>query len=244
MNIDGFMKKAGISNLIDIVPSIAAGVVLFLVFGPVSLVMFPVIALAYLAFAVYKRGIKSAGALKREIKESEKAMRAIHSNVEAGTCLVESIGRAVRVAADGSAIGKALASVKERILLGQGLREAINAEAPRHCSYGIVADALAPLEFEYGATGGVSGSAANSAAALEKRHREIKENEGGRLPRYLIMSMVSSAVLPSMATFAFVGYSILYYSAIFLMLYCTVLLGVFPNIYSAFRMKISGLYDG
>ncbi len=238
------MKNVNLRNLIDFVPSIAAGAVLLIVFGPVSLAMFPVIAVASLALVAYKRGIKAGSALKREIKESANAMRLAHSGAAKGICLTESIERAVRSAAGGSGIRKLLTRVKERTIFGQALPEAISAEASRNHDYPIAIGALAPLALEYSATGSVNGSAAGSAVALEKRYNEIKENENGRLPRYLIMGMVSSAVLPSMATFAFVGYSILYYSATFLMLYCTVLLGVFPNIYSAFRMKVSGLYDG
>lgn len=229
---------------LDFAPPIAAGIVLLLVFGAVSMIVLPILALASLALMFYKRKIGADNLYKYEIRESAKALRAIHGSLRKGVNVIRSIEEAAQSVAKGSSVGDLLLSIRQRILLGQDLSGAAAAEAAKHAKNSVVAEALGPLRKEYDAVGSVNESAASSAISLEKRGAELRANEDGRLPRYLIMAMVASTILPSMATFAFVGYSILYYSSIFLMLYCAVLLGVLPNLYSAVRLKLSGLYNG
>ncbi len=244
MIIDDCMPRAiSLQDLLDFLPSIAACTVLLIVFGPLSVLMFPMILVASFALLLYKKRIKAGELRKHELRESAKAMRAIHGSISKGMNIAGSIEKAAR-SVEGSGISSVLVSLKQRILLGQDLARAADAEASKNASWRASAGAFEPLQREYAAIGSVGASASNSAIALEKRYAEIRTNEDGRLPRYLIIGMVSSTVLPSMATFAFVGYSILYYSAIFLLLYCAIMLGVLPNVYSAVRMKLSGLYNG
>jgi len=56
------------------------------------------------------------------------------------------------------------------------------------------------------------------------------------------MCMALSAVLPSFAVFAFVGYSMVYYSAYMPFLLFTLMLILLPDLYALLRIHIAGVY--
>lgn len=227
--------------LLDTAPFIAACAILLLVFGLISIITFPLIAVAAVAQAIYLKRERNSKQHEMSLFESSKALRAMDDALKKGRCLLASIETGERTAGANASTRKFLHSIRCRLLLGQPLPNAIASESQYDPA---LAGAFRPLGSEYEKSRGVLESPARAAIVLEKERAEQRSNEQGRLPRYLILAMVTSTILPSMLTFAFVGYSILASSAFILLVYCAILLGVLPCAYSAVRTKLSVVYNG
>ncbi len=71
----------------------------------------------------------------------------------------------------------------------------------------------------------------------------IKLEKGfGSLQKYLAVAMLASTILPSLALFGFVGYSILYGSQQIFIVFSSLLLLVFPGLFMIAKRRISGIY--
>jgi hypothetical protein len=91
--------------------------------------------------------------------------------------------------------------------------------------------------------GEFSGSLDVSIRLLENEVLSKRETEYGSLNRYLMTSTVLCGILPSLATLAFVGYSIIYFSQLTVLLYFTVILGIMPFLYWASKIKVNEVYE-
>lgn len=228
-------------DLADFAPSLAACAIMLIVFRLAAIITFPVILVAGVIVLFCRRRLDSEKQRTKDITDSSKAMRAIDRSVKVGGSFSGALDSA-HALVTGGRVGDLLLSVKKRIMFGQNPASAIDTALNGLKKPEVVNDAFGSLRSEYISAGGIMESAASSTITLETYSAEMKENDNGKLPRYLVAAMVSSTIIPAMLTFAFVGYSILYYSALFLMAYCTLLLGVVPSLYSVIRMKLVGVY--
>ncbi len=64
----------------------------------------------------------------------------------------------------------------------------------------------------------------------------------GSVQKYMTLSLLSSVILPSLALFGFVGYSMLYSSAASFAAFSMALIMVFPLVYALLRRKMSEVY--
>jgi hypothetical protein len=130
-------------------------------------------------------------------------------------------------------IGKRLAAGQD---LGQAIESACNGKS------GASSDAFRAVGREY--TKGLDPASAvkNAYARLNSERAVSREKAYGSLQKYLTMSMALSAVLPSFVVFAFVGYSMVYFSALMLYAFSIAMLMVLPSFYALLRIHMAGTH--
>ncbi len=133
-------------------------------------------------------------------------------------------------------ISKVFLRLKERMCFGQDFGSAICSEKSLSSE---VSDILTPVGYEYSKTGNILNPLKTAHSRLSRDFLIKRERAIGSNQRYLIISMVFSTILPSLAVFAFVGYSILSYSESQFLLFSTVLLSVLPGASSIIRMRLN-----
>lgn len=139
-----------------------------------------------------------------------------------------------------SAVRDFLSSIRNRLALGAMPEEAFSSS-----TNGVDVSISGPIgkvvkSYGYGADTGIT--IAGEVQMLENRIEERKEVESGALGRYLVLSMVASTIVPSLAMFAFVGYSILESASTSIGLFDIVLLAAVPSFYAAVRAKVADIY--
>jgi hypothetical protein len=219
---------------------IAAGIALFLVFGDAALLALPVLVLSWLLIFIVKLQIKQDKIREYELKDAISALHVIEWRVNQGSSFIKSLERSINTLPERE-FKRFLNKVYVRSLRGEHPHAAIIAPL-KELKSNDVRDVVSGISNAYLNSGRVKAALRNSIVRLENI-REIKQTyETASISRYLIAIMVSGAILPSMAIFAFVGYSLLYYSASMLIIFSTFILSVIPSIYSVLNLKMVNLY--
>ncbi|MDE1868954.1 MAG: hypothetical protein KGH60_03250 [Candidatus Micrarchaeota archaeon] len=221
--------------------------------APAMLMVMAGIAFSYMATGLYGAVVSSAAALPtclvlyiserlrlskaKEGIEAEQlvmALTSIYSDVSARNLAMGSaIGNAIKKAEPGSATRKALGAIADSIGSGSMMHEALqHASASRSRN---VSTAMSSLASEYSKSEDSLQAIKTLAQRLSCNISEADEKAAGAQQRNITMSMAVSTVLPSFALFAFVGYSIVNYSAAKLSLFSALMLVVIPGIYSMIR---------
>ena len=139
-----------------------------------------------------------------------------------------------------SKVRKVIGEIRMRLMCGQDLGQAINSTCGSEDDAASVA--LSAVGKEYQKSYDAGSAAKNVYTRLWKSQSLSKEKAYGSLQKYLTISMALSAVLPSFVVFAFVGYSMVYYSAALLSVFCIMMLVVLPSLYAMLKMHIAGVY--
>ncbi len=156
--------------------------------------------------------------------------------------MLESLDRAVSMLGCESGLYRKMRKVRNMVACGEGFGSAITAHEAAYriadkC-IGKYAHVLAHVDGREFSTG------------IEDMHRELLEERSthesiayGSMQKYLTANMLFSTVLPSMAMFGFVGYSLIDYSGEVMFVFLLALLVALPAAYAAMQYRI-GLLDG
>jgi hypothetical protein len=208
-----------------------------------ALLAVPVGATLAMIVSIYE--LKLAAKLDRssELNDTLFALHSIYCDLKySGKSLSTGIGNAaagLHDSVNGNVRG-ALDEIGKRLTAGQDLGLAIGS-ACRGKS-GASSDALRAVGKEYSKGLDPASAVKNVYARLKEEQSIGREKAYGSLQKYLTMSMALSAVLPSFVVFAFVGYSMVYFSASMLYVFAIVMLMVLPRIYALLRIHIAGIY--
>ena len=174
---------------------------------------------AFLILHLIYTGIKYRG--KSTYSSMESAVRSLRSNADSKVCKVSE-------------------EIRRRLVSGQDLGQAIaSACCDRDDAASMVFSAVGK---EYQKSYDAGSAMKNVYTRLWKSQSLSKEKAYGSLQKYLTISMALSAVLPSFMVFAFVGYSMIYYSSALLSLFCAMMLIILPSMYALLKMHIAGVY--
>jgi hypothetical protein len=230
------ISKFIIGSLIQI----AAAVALFLVFGAAALLAVPVLAISWLLIYACKLLINQSKIIEYELKDAIAALHIMEWRINLGSNFIKSIDRAINALPERE-FKRFLNKVYARSVNGQHPQSAITASL-KELKSNEVKDAMLGIANAYLNSGKVQSAIRNSIVKLENT-REIKQAyHSASVSRYSMAIMVSGAILPSISIFAFIGYSLLYYSASMLIIFSTFLLTVIPSVYSVLNLKLVSLY--
>lgn len=137
-----------------------------------------------------------------------------------------------------SCAGKAMALLLRSIKSGSDMADALALASVSGSK--SVSEALLMLSSEFSRKSDSLHAIKTASDRLSSRIAVENEKSSGAQQRNLTISMAASTVLPSFALFAFVGYSILNYSAAKLALFSALMLVVIPGMYSMIRSNMSG----
>lgn len=228
---------------LDVAPAFCIFAVLVPMFGAISLISLPIIASGFIAFYFFKIRAHAAASMKKDMAQAASSLREIVSKMALGGTLAESLSSASSAAKFDGHVKSVLARLSKRLACGQDLGRAISAETWRIRRNGRLLASFSSLGEEYRLGGSIRRAAQSASISLKGYLDEAKENDSGKLQRYLIAATVASTIVPSILTFAFVGYSILYYSGLLLLLYSSIMLGILPCAYGIARIKLVGVYE-
>lgn len=189
------------------------------------------------AGSAQKNGIGSISAISREIQklsgasETKRLLLFLRSSIRLSVFGKESVKRS----RDGENGKKGKGNIegkidekKERKIERNGVR---------------FSGVLDNMEDEYRKKGELSDSFGISAKLAESEILSMRETEYGKMSRYLMTSTLLGSILPSLATLAFVSYSIISFSMFSVLVYFTMILGVMPFLYWISKIKINDVYD-
>ena len=140
----------------------------------------------------------------------------------------------------GSKVRKTIREIRMRLISGQDLGQAIASTCGNKDD--AASTALRAVGREYQKSYDAGSAIKNVYTQMWKSQSLSREKAYGSLQKYLTISMALSAVLPSFVVFAFVGYSMVYYSALLLSIFCIMMLVVLPSLYTLLKMHIAGVY--
>ncbi len=222
----------------DAVPYGIAALAMFVAVGIDAMLALPVIAMSFAIVLKIKLVLRRRKQSEKDFNDAISAFKTMHHKVGKGMPFASSISD-VFSKMGSSAVGRALNAARERILLGQLNGDAILEECAK--LEGDVSEALCRLGVSH--TDQMQGKLIEVANEMERKRATKAEVGASALNKYLLLSTVANTILPSLAIFAFVGYSILYYSAPSLLGFSLLLLLVFPTISSLIRAKVGQVYD-
>jgi Flp pilus assembly protein TadB len=179
---------------------------------------------------------------KRETLLLLSALEKLRTGINGNLPFAASLASAVEILPDGSAVKAALDKASRRIELGiepEGAVADAFAETP------LGAAVIAPMlniAKNYSNGSGIGVVIDGEIDRLESTIEERKEADSGALGRYLVLSMVTSTIIPSLAMFSFVGYSILESASASIGLFAIVILAIIPSSYAAVRAKVADVY--
>ena len=152
---------------------------------------------------------------------------------------MESAMRSLRSSTD-SKVQKIIGEIRMRMTSGQDLGQAIASTCGNRND--AASTALRAVGKEYQKSYDAGSAVKNAYTRLWKSQSLGREKAYGSLQKYLTISMALSAVLPSFVVFAFVGYSMVYYSTLLFSFFCIMMLVVLPSLYAMLKMHIAGVY--
>ena len=177
-----------------------------------------------------------------ELDETLSALHAVYMDVK---CSGRSVHSGVEHAAsslNGKActeVSKTFDEIRRKMLLGQDFGQAINSSSG---SKSAASAALRSVGNEYAKGLDAASAVKNVYNRIWKSRMLEREKAQGALQKYMTISMAFSAVVPSFVVFAFIGYSMVYYSDTLLFAFSLAMLFVIPGIYAMLRMRLVGIY--
>ncbi|MCL4389700.1 hypothetical protein M1397_03810 [Candidatus Marsarchaeota archaeon] len=225
---------------LDLVLPASASAILLLMFGMVALLAIPFVALSGILALLCRNRIESKEADATEVRQTAASLAYIKEEVAAGRDTFNAISVAALASPEG-VVKDLLSGISRRIAAGEDFGTAANAEA-ESIKIREIREAFSNMANEYSISGRLEEAARSSVIALDGALNGLRSSKKSSLNRYTVLSVVAAAVLPGMATFAFVGYSLLYYSATVLLLFCMFMLSVMPSFYSVINVKLASLY--
>lgn len=130
--------------------------------------------------------------------------------------------------------------IRKRLQTGQDLGQAVQSTCNKRTD--AASAALCAIGKEYQKGSDALSSVKGTYDRILKEQELKKECTYGSLQKYLTMCMALGTVLPSFAVFAFVGYSMVYYSAYVPFLLFMLMLIFLPDFYALLRIHIAGVY--
>lgn len=222
--------------LLDSVPFVIAYVTLFYVAGLESVFAIPILMVCFLIVFCFDYKMFESANEKRENVSFASLLGVLYTNITANA-MPFSASLASALQKSTSEAREALSEIVRRNSLGQDFSTAFQqCNKPKNKK---VNNALSILEKEYKAKIEIRHSLKSAANAINADALLDREKAAGALNKYVILGMVCSTILPSLATFGFVGYSILYPPTEILLPFSMLLLVVFPASYLIVRAKIS-----
>ncbi len=224
------------------VPFLAASIVVVAAGGVLALPALLMVSAAFLGTVWFCYASHARLSDARESRDAAALMGRLHAGISSGAGPLASVMRSA-VQEEGCQWegAKAICRIRGRMLLGQMLDDSIAHEPV--AGNRSVAEAVERIGTEYSAKGEVHRSPGESFRSIESRIRLDSEHALGAIHKYLVAGMVSNTVVPSMAVFAFVGYSIFYYSQAQFVLFAVVLLALLPAASRMAYTKLGELYD-
>lgn len=198
-----------------------------------------------LAAVVSLSELRLKGKLDRasELNDTMFALHMLHGDIRySGKSLCAGLGNAASELRDraGGVVRGALNEINNRLAAGQDLGQAI--ESACRGKEDAASAALSAVGREYSKGLDPASAVKNVYVRLRNEQSIGRERAYGSLQKYLTMSMALSAVLPSFVLFAFIGYSMVYFSAAMLYVFSIVMLMVLPRLYALLRIHIAGIY--
>ncbi len=219
---------------------IAAGAIIFLVFGAAALISVPILAISWLLIFICKSRINLKRVKEHELKDAISALRIIERDINLGASLISSLHKAFN-AVPGRELRSFLNSLYARSVRGERPDNAMISSVSGLKS-NEVKDAMLGIANAYSSSGSVQAAIRSGISKLEGFRDDKLSSEAASMSRNSMAVMVLGTILPSMAIFTFVGYSMLYYSASMLIMFSTALLVVVPAVYSTLKLKMVGFY--
>jgi Flp pilus assembly protein TadB len=208
-----------------------------------ALLAVPVGAALAMIVSVFELRLKDRLDRASELNDTLFALHTIHSDIKySGKSLGASIGDAEAELRDrvGGNVHSTLGEIGKRLTAGQDLSQAI--ESACRGKSDAASEALRAVGREYSKGIDPASAVGNVYARLRDEQSMDREKAYGSLQKYLTMGMALSAVLPSFVVFAFVGYSMVYFSASLLYAFSIVMLMVLPRVYALLRIHVAGMY--
>lgn len=226
--------------LYAVVPSIVAFAAALIAAGAKAILIIPVIFAVSLAVASYSDLTARRKEKEADLKELSSTVGLLGSRMrDAKTSLFSGILDAAGKAGGTTKVSALLLKLRKRMLFGQDLETAIYSEDE---GGSWIAGILKPIGREYSKTGSIADPLKTAHNRLSRDSKVKMERAIGSNQRYLVISMVFSTILPSLAIFAFVGYSILSYSDTLFLLFSAVLLSVLPGASVVIRLRLDENY--
>jgi hypothetical protein len=130
-------------------------------------------------------------------------------------------------------------TVQGRLLLGQDVRSAFESGIRR---LRLSDRALEARLIEVSNCWDAKEAALRVCDVMEAARRSRLELGYGALQKYLTVALLSSVILPSLALFGFVGYSMLYSSSVAFVAFSAILVAVFPVLFAFIQKRIADLH--
>ena len=178
-----------------------------------------------------------------ELSDAFFVLHLMHTDMRyGGKPLHFAIGSAARSISSsaGSKMRGIVDEIGARLALGQDFGQAITTTC--NGKEDAASAAMLAVCKEYQKSFDAASAIKNVYVRLWKSRSLSMEKGYGSLQKYLTISMALSAVLPSFAVFAFVGYSMVYYSTALLSGFMITMLVVLPDLYALLKMHIAGVY--
>ena len=225
-------------HLAHAVPALATVLTLFVVVGWQAVLALPIAALSYLLIGYVAHGHQRAASNRTE---AEQVSQFLFSTYREVTMLSRPLLHALTLShtrLQESAAKSSLVVLLARMRLGQRFDEAIGSVQLSGPSSRTALRGLNTLR-----------NSSEIADNLKQGYSNITEDSNlayemaaGSLHRYLVVSMVCTTILPSLAIFAFIGYSVLNYSLPYMFAFGVMLLCALPSISAVVNMKVDSLY--
>lgn len=224
------------------VPAVVGTCALFAVVGWQAVLALPAAVLSYLAIRHYDLSLGHAASSRSEAEQFAQFLSSVHRETTVlSRPLIRSVALSHSKLPDGK-IKSSLADLQARMRLGQRFEEAINTlgledRYSREAVQGLRSEGLGD-----GLGDRLGYALKRWSSNMAEGMRLADETASGSLHRYLVVSMVSTTILPSLAVFAFVGYSVLNYSLPYLLVFGAMLLYALPSVSAVVNMKVNSLY--